>query len=184
MIKKLKLLNKREEIAYLSVRDFYEGMRGIFADNKRLDPITDRQEEFVAIPINGDVLETMLQIRKTFPEHKNFLDVGCGKGNILYLAKYANFRPKGIEFREEYKIFHNNINVFYGRAEEYEDYYDADVIYLYKPLKNNEKMDALMDMIISKCKSGAIIFPCGFSITNSKKNLQLITGGQFLYIKK
>lgn len=184
MITKLKSLNKNEETSYFAVQRFYEIIREIFSDHEELSSVTDTQEEFVAIPMSGHILQTMLKIRKTFPEHKTFLDVGCGKGNILYLAKYAGFKPKGIEFREEYKDFHKYIDVFYGKAEEYGDYYNADVIYLYRPLKGDKRMTALMNIIVSKCKPGAIIFPCGCGIVKGRENFQLITGEDSLYIKK
>jgi len=87
-----------------------------------------------------------------------FLDVGCGIGDKVLIAKELGFDAHGIEKDEKlFKIADiylpniQNIDAF-----DFEDYDKFDVIYAYHPFKDEEKQKALVDLINSKKREDAI----------------------------
>lgn len=158
-IKKLKRLNKTEEKMCKLMSYYYNSMREIFYD-RRGD--RNREEEFVAIPFHSVIINILFKIIKTFPDHKSFLDIGCGKGNILHIARALNLRCEGIEFRTDYKDF---LKVFpkihYKKAQNFNFYNEFDIIYLYRPIKEDKPLSELLSIIIKNMKKGAILIsPC------------------------
>jgi SAM-dependent methyltransferase len=184
----IKKLNKEEIYSVNALVTFYSLIRFIF--HAKEEEKNWKEKEFVAIPIGSEIISVLARIRKTFPNKRTFLDVGCGKGNVMYLSRFFGFESKGIEFRKEYKEFHSGMDVFYGRAEKYLDYDKADIIYLYRPIKDDCHMQKLMDIIIKKSDSGTILIPVGFWVSTEKypclKTLPYArnTGGIRVYIKK
>jgi SAM-dependent methyltransferase len=93
--------------------------------------------------------------------NKRFLDVGCGPGTKLLMAK-SFFKAEGIEvvdrFIQQSKAFGLDC-VHKQDALEYEHYGDFDVIYFYRPFKNNELQKQLEDRIYSQMKVGALLAP-------------------------
>lgn len=107
----------------------------------------------------------------------NFLDVGCGPGNIMAmayaygLAKYGNKKNRednktiqcyGIEHDVRLAKIASSIRigtVFNQDALKFKDYNRFDIIYYYRPIKDKDMGKRLDERIRSLAKPGAIIIP-------------------------
>lgn len=136
------------------------------------------------------IYDILSRIREKYPDHKKFLDVGCGIGNILSIARILGFQSTGIEYNEayhQYLINPRTTNVEWMDAFDFEKYYDYDIIYLYRPISNNDKMRQLMLKIVKEMRNGALIIPIGCDPfgnhgVNSPSTLRLTK--KFVEIKK
>lgn len=102
-----------------------------------------------------------------FPKkHYKFLDVGCGIGNVMLLAKATGFRQAhGIEFDKSHaKRFlygtsirqtGSEVQVFWQDARTFEDYDQYDVVYMYRPIANHNMQGQLERRVASRMKKGA-----------------------------
>ena len=103
-------------------------------------------------------------------EHPNrtsfrFLDVGCGIGNIMMLAKSSGFRvAHGIEFDKNHqkRFLYDDINqagsevrVFWQDAMKFTDYGAYDVVYMYRPIHDYLKERKLERIVTGTMKKGA-----------------------------
>lgn len=86
-----------------------------------------------------------------------FLDVGCGIGDKVMIAKELGFDAHGIEkdkklfkIADKYLFNIKNIDAF-----GFDDYDKFDVIYMYKPYEDEKKLKQLRDLINSKKKETA-----------------------------
>lgn len=128
---------------------------------------------------------------------KKFLDIGCGVGQKMFLAKSLGFNAYGLELRNElidegkrlffdlrlepYNFIKGNAltNFIKGNALTYNDYSKFDILYFYCPLFD-EKLEMEMEKrIIKQAKSGAIVI--GF-LTNKFRGK--IKGWKTLYCEK
>ena len=120
------------------------------------------------LPITSPFLIPLYNI---FKKGMNFLDLGCGAGNVLRYANNIGYTVKGIEF---------NLNLlkYTGEYEtEGEDirnlkesvYGNFDVIYSYKPIK--EGFDDYLNKVINNMKTGSFILTPDFHIENEKITL-------------
>ena len=88
----------------------------------------------------------------------NFLDIGCGFGNLLKVAEKMGMNADGIELNESLSKYHKDLNVFYIDALKQEfDYNKYDVIYLFRPIFDNAKAEELFANIIKTAKIGCVI---------------------------
>jgi len=170
------ILNEQQEINYQERRKDVE-------QNNR-----DMVDYFPFIK-NDEILrliDKFRAIRKQLPEQKDykFLDVGCGVGNIMKIAKNFFCTVNGIEidkrnidrakmlFGDYYvkKIF--NINAF-----DFKDYNKYDVIYYYCPIKEHKIQRKLEKLIERKMKVGAYLIPI------SKQDNKIYKDKNFLSIE-
>ena len=103
-------------------------------------------------------------IKKYSKPGYNFIDIGCGYGNIVRIAEELKLNSKGIELKKELKKYHQGISVDYTNAINY-DYSNYDIIYLYRPISSIDKSNELFKQIFTTSKKGAIIiyiFPHDF----------------------
>lgn len=97
---------------------------------------------------------------------KSFIDVGCGAGDKVYLAKKIN--PKlwacGIELCKPLTVWADSLgieNVWHGDAFKL-DYSNWDVIYAYWPIPDNAQMTMLMYHIITTMRKDATLVIVGW----------------------
>ena len=101
--------------------------------------------------------------------HLKFLDVGCGVGNIMILAKRAGFGiVEGIEYEKRNidqaiispsPSLHNSAygTIHHMDAFDFENYRDFDVIYYYCPISDYLLEERLEKLIESQMKVGAYL---------------------------
>ena len=105
------------------------------------------------VPYNMDGFIKLLPSNK-----KLFLDVGCGIGDKVLMATEMGYEAHGIEKDEQlFKIADRYVyNIKNIDAFEFEDYNKFDVIYMYRPYKDENKLKQLSNLIKSKMKPEAI----------------------------
>lgn len=100
-------------------------------------------------------------------KYRNFFDVGCGKGYVLWKAKKYGFeKVGGIEYDAKlYEICMRNlkrlklqkdVTVVSGDARDYGNYGDYDVFYFFNPFKD-EVMHRVIEEIIDQCRGKEIM---------------------------
>lgn len=92
---------------------------------------------------------------------RKFLDVGCGIGSKLWLARRFFDRCDGIEFDQGYveesrRYLSLGSNVIQADALTFPCYKEYDVIYFYHPMMGQKQFD-LQEIIAQRCKPGAVI---------------------------
>jgi SAM-dependent methyltransferase len=95
-----------------------------------------------------------------------FLDVGCGGGlKVLSASKFFD-RADGLEFDPSYVTAAQNLfdrssvgtcRVIQGDGLIYQDYDKYDVIYFYRPMRDNDLLDQLEHQIINVARPGTLI---------------------------
>jgi 2-polyprenyl-3-methyl-5-hydroxy-6-metoxy-1,4-benzoquinol methylase len=124
----------------------------------------------------NDLCGAKLLFEKEHTRKANFLDVGCGIGNIMYLAKQLGMNATGIECNKQYKIYQlTNETVYYQDAFTFKKYNNYDIIYMYRPIEDFSLEVKLEQQIQESLKVGAI-FICysvssfdGYAIQNDKR---------------
>ncbi len=104
------------------------------------------------------------------PEHKSFMDVGSANGEKLYAALCLGFeKVYGIEYSPELlEISHDFLESYKNEgkvalrladalAVEGEYYAQADLIYMYSPIKDHAPMAKLYHKIFQNMRNGAIL---------------------------
>lgn len=91
-----------------------------------------------------------------------FLDVGCGIGTKMLVAREFGYSVSGIEIYPEYAARARGMlpeaEIIEGDVEGFDRYGEYDFLYCYRPFKNDEREDALEDQIIGQMKTGAWLF--------------------------
>jgi len=102
-------------------------------------------------------------------ENVKFLDVGCGVGEKVFLAKMFGFDAYGLDIRQPYveksKQLLNNLShsrefdnkIFKADAITFDKYADFDIIYFYHPANNIELQKQIEATILKNAKIGAIV---------------------------
>lgn len=151
---------------------------------------TTKEEYWGFIPCNTETVVAELliardNIKKRYP---TFLDVGCGFGNIMFLAKHCGFDVHGIEYNRDillhsfYRIHEKTPNklwdynrevIFHGDALDFKNYCLFDVIYMYCPIRN-EKLEKKLEQFIEDTIKVGTIFIC-----NTKKDRRIYEDNRF-----
>lgn len=161
---KLPLLSSAEDKRLDLLRRFYYNSLPVYADKEEKD-FVDKERRFKAIPYGGtSLINDIARLKKLIPKSgiPSFLDVGCGKGNVLNMANSLGFDITGIEFREKYRSC-VPYNCFFKcmDAFDYKRYGKHDVIYYYVPIADGVKMTALTTIIVNQMKKGAFLYAIG-----------------------
>lgn len=132
--------------------------------------------EFTYIPFCLDRFETQLKIVSGMLSASRvtdfrFVDVGCGIGTKVLVARESGFDAYGIEKSLRYVKVAKKLLEGYENKNWYPkkkdriilgdalraDYRLYDVIYFYRPFINHEKQTALEKRIVAHAKEGAIV---------------------------
>jgi len=123
-------------------------------------------------------------------------DIGCGIGTTVYFAEKMGFDAIGVEKQTILKKFHDklNIKVIYGDFfnMDFSFLKDMDVIYLFRPIKDEKISDKLLNKIYRNTKKDVIIY---YNLSHLRidnallKKLKFIGrgmpyGGDDIYMKK
>lgn len=103
-----------------------------------------------------------------------FLDVGCGIGTKVSIARSIGFEASGIDISADYirvaeEVF-PDCQFQVANALEF-DYQSFDVIYLYVPLADRELMTQLESRIIGQIASGSLIIAPRFTGQTTRERI-------------
>ena len=114
----------------------------------------------------GSFVEQLCRVRKWWDENRKdqdirFLDVGCGVGTTLVLAKHYLDASMcaGIEYDERLINEHRCHVVHYVDALKFDDYSRYNVIYWYRPIEDNRRQKKLEQKIVADAKKGTLFVP-------------------------
>lgn len=109
-------------------------------------------------------VDCMKDIRKLFPQHTHFVDVGCGIGDKLLLAKelVGYEQVSGVEYDPvTFKIAEATVGSIASTLMNADantvDFSAFDVVYMYCPIREEPQMRRLFIHIARTMKEGAII---------------------------
>jgi len=103
-------------------------------------------------------------IKEAFGDNKKLklCDLGCGIGNVIYFSEKLCYDSMGVEkldiFKEIYKKY--NLNVIVGDLLEIDLSFlnDIDVVYMYRPISDIDKLNYLVDKVSNNMKSNSILY--------------------------
>lgn len=169
---KLPELKDGELAIKLALRSFYRNTLNIFRD-----PAYSDKEGFKAIPMCDAIVNDLMVIKKN-TKHTRFLDIGCGKGNTLVLAKSLGYTVFGIEMREEYKEWHKQLFGFLWEETvriinafdwlKTHKFKETDIVYAFQPIRDYEQMVKLRDKIVEQSAKGTIFLFYGFGFSDAE----------------
>lgn len=107
----------------------------------------------------------LLVLYNIYKEDYKFLELGSGAGQVLNFAENIGYKVTGVEFNEELVKISRNTLLKDIRLLDKEFYSDYDVIYCFKPLK--EDFEEYINMVVDNMKLGAYIYTPNFFIKNS-----------------
>jgi len=127
----------------------------------------DRKDYYEYIPLDYEMFVKILRQEtkrlKRKPELK-FLEVGCGYGLKLFLAKYACDigHVHGIEIEGKLVDLARYLPLPFDAVErksalQFKKYGDFDIIYFYRPIINKKKHEKMMRMIAKQKKADAVV---------------------------
>jgi hypothetical protein len=123
-------------------------------------------------------------------ENLSFIDVGCGIGTKVLLAKSLGFMAEGIEFNANYikkakqlLNFHDDCLIHQGDAREFKGYSNYDVIYFYCPMCDSKLQIQLERTVYEGAKEGAVLIQFGKCNQNLEEEPHLHRIQDSLYIK-
>jgi len=107
-------------------------------------------------------IKTLKYIKDKSNKKLKICDLGCGYGTFLYVCKKMGYDVTGVEYQKKMKKFNKMLgieDVIYG------DFFninmsflsDFDVIYLYRPIDNPNKMKDLINIVHKNMRSDAIV---------------------------
>ena len=178
---------KLSHLAFCLVRQNDERINNEINKDNRLNP--NNKDYFTSIPSNPEhlainlekIIENFNKTNKKTPyKELTFLDVGCGTGTTIQIAENLGYKARGIEYNLLMKPIHEQkgIDVWYGDALNYIQYHEADVIYYYRPIYNDEIQKNLEHKIETEAKRGAFI------IALAKRDLETTKNPNFQIIEK
>ena len=145
---------------------------------------------FHYIPYNLESFYRILEFfKQNYPQFNNFIDVGCGIGDKLLIAKNLfNYNVTGIEYSSyTYKIAQEvgdkyDFNVVNIDAFDF-DFSPFNLIYMYSPIRDNELMNKLHDKVLCELNKG-IFIDVGKCVCHrldiKKDNVEPIGGVEFI----
>ena len=116
---------------------------------------------YIPLPLGIFVSQISAVVDYTNPyNYPSWIDVGCGIGTKVLLAQHMGFNAHGIDLNRRYvalarRLTRQNHKIILGNALEH-DYSGYDVIYFYKPFKNDYLEEQLEAHLIGTAQPGAI----------------------------
>jgi SAM-dependent methyltransferase len=133
----------------------------------------------------GEFLDELFIAKKhssTAYSHK-FLDVGCGVGQKVFLAKINGCEAFGIDLRQEFVVESRRLDLLYNEAAHwrlggiereqdknkftqadaitYDKYDTYGIIYFYQPISDPDKLKAMETQIAKTAKIGSVVIGFG-----------------------
>jgi SAM-dependent methyltransferase len=105
----------------------------------------------------------LVAVNRCWSGEESFLDVGCGIGGKLRLAEAMGWHASGIERWEPYAkhAIGAGFKVTVMDAAMYDGYDKFDVVYVYRPMVQEDDERGLTKVIVERMKPGAILFHAG-----------------------
>lgn len=146
---------------------------------------SEEQYGFRPFP-SGRFVDLLIEASKfaQFDKNRSFLEIGCGPGFKLSLAKFFHDVVHGIEIVPEYVDFAHKMlghDVQLQDAMEFDRYGEYDLLYYYRPFADNEMQSDFEHKICEAMKQGAYLAPMHTQIDMDVK-LQRIS--RYLYQKR
>ena len=121
----------------------------------------------------------------------DFIDVGCGGGLKVLAASYFFGRATGIDLDAGYtraagslfdSVGRRNCRVLTLDAASFPDYRFYDVVYLYRPMRDEEPMKQLEELIASQLRPGTVLIAPyrGFAARHEALGCARIAGSLFV----
>jgi len=98
---------------------------------------------------------------------KSIVDLGCGRGGVLFMAHELGLKASGVELRQEYvdqfkqlqTTFpqYNDIEVSQGDIMNWAPTEPVDIIYTYKPIKDNKLWKQFLTNLTSTLDDGQVV---------------------------
>jgi len=97
---------------------------------------------------------------------RRFLDVGCGGGTKVYLASRYFEACDGLDLDPGYadaarrtlqRLDAFGCSAFQENALQFDGYGDYDVIYFFRPMRDDDMLDALEDRLLAQARPGTVI---------------------------
>lgn len=97
---------------------------------------------------------------------RRFLDIGCGGGTKVFLASRYFERCDGLDLDSGYiaaaqstllALDAQECSAFQANAVEFDGYGDYDVIYFFRPMRDDALLDALEDRLMEQVRPGTVI---------------------------
>jgi len=149
------------------------------------------------VPTNTEyILEVLFELYHYMGGYKyqhSFLDIGCGIGNIVLLAKQIGFNAYGLEYNKKIcsiaRRFIGKSYIFRGDMTYFRNYSEYDVLFYYIPIINPEAMRKFATKLSKAVKPGAYIIPQGyggiFRLSEEFENIKLRSDAYYpIYRKK
>lgn len=97
-------------------------------------------------------------LEELYNDGDRFLELGCGPGNVLKVAKDFGYDVTGVEIDKKYEEYLKDYNYIIGDITklDYDFYNKFDFIYTHKPLKKGLKK--YLDIVTDNMKNGAILY--------------------------
>lgn len=117
---------------------------------------------FGYIPLNPIEFLATLRQAEALTEGRRFLDVGCGIGSKLYLARQLGWQVFGVELNPAYAQIARRLAPGAMIAEcdagGYQDYSAFDLVYAYRPAKDDTLCIGLEQTLIRAIRPGALLW--------------------------
>lgn len=161
-----KLTSSDEKVAY-ALYDLYTSCMHLFYDTPE-NGISGLREgynykPFRAIPFNPqvDFINFLIRLKRSH-DKLTFMDIGCGKGNMLALARAVGYETQGIELHR-YSPYHRctGVDFTFGDALELTTF-NADIIYMYRPIIDEETLHKLVQHVVRFMSKDALFIPVGW----------------------
>lgn len=124
-------------------------------------------EYYESKPFDHSSIDHVFEEIKNLPCEKSFMDIGCGKGQILLMAVMSEMvKVGGIEWNADIaKICRNNMNkldvsadIVTGDATEYKDIDGYSIFFLYNPFGENGVRKVVHNILESRKRRNRDIF--------------------------
>ncbi len=146
---------------------------------------------FPYIPTHPSTLKNLLRCIKdnNKKEKANFVDAGCGFGDLLFCVKefFPEFNVSGFELSEEIVKHVGKKEIICGNICN-QDYSNFDIIYSFLPMKDRGLIKDFKDKVFDESKKGTLIILSSFTFDPKKyKKLEIRNSNKYeplnIYVK-
>lgn len=113
------------------------------------------------IPLNVRWFIEGMEVAMRCHPGRGFLDVGCGIGTKMLIARHLGYEVSGIEVHAPYAEVARELcpgaNIEVADAFDV-NHFDADVVYVYRPCRGDELEGRLERHVVANMNPGALIF--------------------------